>query len=81
MLASPDTPTSLNFLTDHFLCILQFDRIVDTIEDVWQRMRDENKKMARAVNFITGPSRTADVELTIQLGVHGPRFVHVLLVR
>jgi len=35
--------------------------------------------MPRAVNFITGPSRTADVEQTIQLGAHGPRRLHVIL--
>jgi L-lactate dehydrogenase complex protein LldG len=36
--------------------------------------------MPRAVNMITGPSRTGDIEQTILLGAHGPRRLHVLLI-
>lgn len=36
--------------------------------------------MPRALNIVAGPSRTGDVELTLQLGAHGPRSVHVILV-
>jgi len=37
--------------------------------------------MPRTVNTITGPSRTADIEQTIELGAHGPRRLHILVVR
>jgi L-lactate utilization protein LutC len=50
------------------------------IEDVWARMRSDKRVMPRTVNFITGPSKTADVEQTIQEGAHGPRRLHVILV-
>lgn len=80
LLSSRDSPTSLNFLPDNYLCVLQRDHIVSHIEDVWDRIREHAGHMPRAVNFITGPSRTADVEQTIQLGAHGPRRLHVLLV-
>ena len=79
LLSGADSPTSLNFLPDNYLCILRRERLAKHIEDVWQRLREERKGLPRAINFITGPSRTADVEQTIQLGAHGPRRLHVIL--
>ena len=78
--SGPHTPTTLNFLPDHFLCVLAAGRIVPHIEDAWDLLRAEQGGMPRALNFVTGPSRTADVEQTIQLGAHGPRRLHVILV-
>lgn len=79
LLSSADTPTSLNFLPEHYICVLQRQRIVDHMEDAWNMIRKEQGHMPRAINMITGPSRTADVEQSIQLGAHGPRYLHVLL--
>lgn len=79
LLSGPQTPTSLNFLPDDFLCLLPADRIVARMEDAWDLLRAECVGMPRAVNIVTGPSRTADVEQTIQLGAHGPRRLHVWL--
>ncbi|MEI9915983.1 MAG: LUD domain-containing protein [Methylovirgula sp.] len=36
--------------------------------------------MPRTVNFITGPSRSADIEQTLLLGAHGPRALHIIIV-
>lgn len=79
LLSGPATPTGLNFLPDHYLCLLRADDIVRHLDDLWARMRAEGRAMPRTLNLITGPSRTADVEQTIQLGAHGPRSVHVIL--
>ncbi len=79
LLSGADSPTSLNFLPDNYLCILKRENLVRHIEGVWQRLRQEQTGLPRAINFITGPSRTADVEQTIQLGAHGPRRLHVIL--
>lgn len=79
LLSGPDSPTSLNFLPDDFLCVLAEDRIVPRLEDAWALLRAERGGLPRSTNIITGPSRTADVEQTIQLGAHGPRRLHVLL--
>jgi L-lactate dehydrogenase complex protein LldG len=79
LLSGPDSPTTLNFLPDDFLCLLPESRIVPRMEDAWALLRAERGNLPRATNLITGPSRTADVEQTIQLGAHGPRRLHVLL--
>jgi L-lactate dehydrogenase complex protein LldG len=80
LLSGPDSPTTLNFLPDDFLCLLPTGRIVPRMEDAWALLRAERGGPPRATNLITGPSRTADVEQTIQLGAHGPRRLHVLLI-
>lgn len=80
MLSGPETPTTLNFLPEHCLVVLERSRLVANLEDVWPLLRGIGPKPPRAVNFVTGPSRTADVEQTIQLGAHGPRRLQVYLV-
>jgi L-lactate dehydrogenase complex protein LldG len=80
LLSSPGSPTTLNFLPDVHIAVLRREQIVTHIEDVWTRLRAQSKAMPRTVNMITGPSRTADIEQTIQLGAHGPRSLHVILV-
>ncbi len=78
LLSSSESPTTLNFLPANHIIILTKDNLVAYIEDVWPRLR--SCSMPRTVNFITGPSRTADIEQTIQLGAHGPKRLHVVLV-
>jgi len=76
LLSSPASPTTLNFLPDNHIVILRKDDLVAQIEEVWGRL----DSMPRSINIITGPSRTADIEQTLQLGAHGPRRLHVILV-
>lgn len=78
MLSSVEAPTPLNFLPEVHIVVLRAVDVVSHIESVWQKLRARGK-MPRAVNLITGPSRTADIEQTIQLGAHGPRAFHVVL--
>ena len=77
--SGPQRPTTLNFLPDHHLVVLRREDVLDYMEEVWERLLADGGSMPRTVNVITGPSRTADVEQTIQLGAHGPRRLHVLL--
>lgn len=79
-LSGPESPGLLNFLPDNHLCVLREADIVAQMEDVWDRLRHTQTPMPRMLNFISGPSRTADVEQTIQLGAHGPRRLHVIIV-
>lgn len=81
--SGPNTPTTLNFLPDTHIVILRSDQIVASYEDGWDRLRAAQgppKHVPRAVNFITGPSRTADIEQQIVQGMHGPRRLHIILV-
>lgn len=74
-----EQPTTLNFLPDTHIVVLRRDRIVGPYEAVWDRLRAAGA-MPRTVNFVSGPSRTADIEQTILLGAHGPRRLHIVLV-
>ncbi len=79
-LSGPDTPSTLNFIPENHIVIVHASQVVRHIEDVWAQWRASALPMPRSVNIISGPSRTADIEQTIQLGAHGPRRLHVLLV-
>ncbi|EWY40593.1 hypothetical protein N825_35605 [Skermanella stibiiresistens SB22] len=80
MLSGPEHPTTLNMMPDTHIVVLRADQIVGSYEDGWDAVRGRNKDMPRTVNFITGPSRTGDIEQTLQLGAHGPRRLHILLI-
>ena len=81
MLASGETrPTSLNFLPDYHIVVLRRDQLVTRMEDAWDGLRQQFSGMPRTVNFISGPSKTADVEQTVEYGAHGPRCLHVVMV-
>lgn len=84
--SGPATPTTLNFLPDTHVVLVRESQIVGAYEDAFDMLRAGRKlgdggSMPRTVNMITGPSRTGDVEQIIQLGAHGPRRVHILLVK
>lgn len=78
--SATQTPTTLNFLPDNFICVIEAEKIQVCMEDIWDMFRKDNQGIPRAINIITGPSRTADVEQTIQLGAHGPRRLHVIII-
>ncbi len=83
MASGPDHPVSLNLLPDTHVVILREEDVVAGYEAVWQRLRQRYGKdrMPRTVNTITGPSRTGDIEQAIELGAHGPRRMHIVVVR
>ncbi|HEX3882799.1 MAG TPA: LUD domain-containing protein [Stellaceae bacterium] len=79
LVSGADTPTTLNFLPDTHIVVVRADQVVASYEDGWDRVRAA-EAWPRTVNFITGPSRTGDIEQRIQLGAHGPRRLHVVLI-
>ncbi len=80
MLSDQTSPTTLNFLPEHHIVLLDRERVVAHLEDAWALVRKERTQIPRTINLITGPSRTGDVELQMEFGAHGPRRVYVLLI-
>jgi L-lactate dehydrogenase complex protein LldG len=80
LLSSPETPTTLAFLPETALVVLAAARILRAYEDGLRLLREEHGALPRSINFVTGPSRSGDIEQTLQLGAHGPRRLCVLLV-
>jgi L-lactate dehydrogenase complex protein LldG len=91
LISGPHSPTTLNLLPDTHIVVLRAEQVVGPYEAAWERLRERLKgsrrmplgqdwALPRTVNFITGPSRTGDIEQRIQLGAHGPRRLHIVLV-
>ena len=81
LLSGAHTPGATSLLPETHIAIVPVTRIVRGMEDAWALLRAERGEnfMPRAVNFISGPSRTADIEQTLVLGAHGPYRVHIVL--
>jgi L-lactate dehydrogenase complex protein LldG len=80
VLAGADTPTATTLLPDTHIAVVRAGLVVSGMEEAFALVRRERGGLPRAMNMISGPSRTGDVEQTIVLGAHGPFRVHILVV-
>lgn len=82
LLSGSCNPTTLNFLPENHVIALTAADIVACYEDAFDKItaQQQNGILPRTINFITGPSRSADIEQTLLLGAHGPLRVHIVLV-
>jgi L-lactate dehydrogenase complex protein LldG len=81
-LSGAHTPPVSSLLPETHIAVLRTSQIVPAMEEAWRRLREihgPQNFMPRAVNFISGPSRTADIEQTLTFGAHGPYRVHIIL--
>ena len=78
--SSPGRPVTLNVLADTAVVVLRASAVVGAYEEAWDKLRAEVGAMPRNVMLVTGPSRSADIEQTLELGAHGPRRLHLVLV-
>lgn len=76
--SGPDNPVTLTFLGETHFVVLSESEIEAGFEGMWARFRASGLD-PRTVNLVTGPSRTADIEQTLELGAHGPVALHVFL--
>ena len=68
----------LTLLPDRHLCVVRAEQVVETVPEAMDRLAPYAR---HPLTFISGPSATADIEMTRIRGVHGPRFLDVVLVR
>jgi len=82
LLSGPANPTTVNFLPDHHVVVLDAADVVGDLETALTKVRKRfgKGKMPRAVNLVSGPSRSGDIEQKLVLGAHGPRALHILVV-
>ena len=82
MTSGPENPSTINFLPENHIVVLDARDVDGDLETVMARIRRKfgRGKMPRTVNFITGPSRSGDIEQKIILGAHGPRALHIIVV-
>ena len=80
LLSGRETPATVSLLPETHIAVVPVARMVARMEDAWALVRSEHGSLPRAVNFVSGPSRTADIEQTVTLGAHGPYRVLIVFV-
>jgi L-lactate dehydrogenase complex protein LldG len=75
--ASAQGPRVLSLVPDYHLCVVFADQVVETVPESFAQLEATS---SLPTTFFSGPSATADIEMTRIKGVHGPRFLDVVLV-
>lgn len=78
-LSGPENPVTLTFGADHHFVVLREIDVIGNFEEVWTGIRTAGLD-PRTVNFVTGPSRSADIEQRLEIGAHGPVSLQVFVV-
>lgn len=76
VLRSIDTPSAASYICDHLVVCVPESSVVVYLHQGLALLKSQ---ITRALHLMTGPSRTADVEQTIQIGAHGPRRLTILI--
>lgn len=79
--STPEPVRLASTLPEKHFVLLDRRKIIDTSRKAVDILREINRKMPRNfLAYITGPSRTADIERVLTIGVHGPKELHIILV-
>jgi L-lactate dehydrogenase complex protein LldF len=74
---NPESPLTASLVPEMHVALLPGSALVATLE---QALRRPEVRQASAAAIVTGPSRTADIEMTLTIGVHGPGELHIFLI-
>ena len=77
--AAPTNPASWHFRPGFEIAVLHARDILPHMENALSRIKTNG--LPHTINFVTGPSRTGDIEQTLELGAHGPKALAILIVR
>jgi L-lactate dehydrogenase complex protein LldG len=80
LVSGNDTPATVSLLPETHIAVVSAASIVTHMEVAWDRARSAFGDLPRSVNFVSGPSRTGDIEQKMVLGAHGPARVHIVVV-
>jgi L-lactate dehydrogenase complex protein LldG len=78
LMSSPDEPRARSLLPPVHVSLLREGRILPGLAELFEALGGE---LPSALAIVTGPSRSADIEQRLVVGVHGPGEVHVVLIR
>ncbi len=82
LLTDKNQPRSVSLLPPIHLAVVKKENIVRNIHDLFIILKDQwiqTQELSSCMIFITGPSRTADIELNLTLGVHGPKELYIII--
>jgi len=82
LLTDKDQPRSVSLLPPIHVAIVRPENLVRNIKDLFIILKSRlqnSEDITSCMTFVTGPSRTADIELSLTLGVHGPKELYVLI--
>jgi L-lactate dehydrogenase complex protein LldG len=77
--ADAESPASWHFRSGFEIAVIRAETILSSMEDVIARLKGNG--LPSTLNFVTGPSRTGDIEQTLELGAHGPKALAILVVQ
>lgn len=84
MRTRPDQPRAVSLVPSIHVAVIQADQMIESLKELYFRLKWDPKEkeegLTNCMTFISGPSKTADIELEMVFGAHGPRQLHVYVI-